>query len=120
MENGVYIAFLATSHFIVDVEKKKKLIRNSKSSHMGLIFSMVVSELTVIRKMLYDNMKKDTKNPETYNISPKLKELMNILSFIKCTDIYVIVIDCQTTAKFLLHFIKVNLKNNLIYSFSNY
>lgn len=72
-----------------------------------LILSIVLSELTVIRKMLYNEMKKDPTKPEMYNISPKLKGILKIVSAIMRSDICLISVERRTTAKYLFNFIKV-------------
>jgi len=74
--------------------------------------SLVLSEISLVRKLLYDYMKKIDINIESanclkHNISPKLKELMNILSNIKSTDSCLVFVDRRTTAKVLYHYIKV-------------
>lgn len=73
---------------------------------------MVLSELTIIRKMLSDFMKKDSTNIESpssifENASPKLQNLVEILSNINRSDICLVFVDRRTTAKILYHFIKV-------------
>jgi len=51
-------------------------------------------------------------NSLKYNVSPKLRELMNILSNIKYTDSCLIFVDRRTTAKILYHYITVCIKKN--------
>lgn len=79
---------------------------------------MVLSELTVIRKVMFDFMKKNSKDIESatslsINASPKLKELMKLLSKVQRTDICLVFVDRRTTAKILYHYIKVPSKNEV-------
>ncbi|XP_022180231.1 endoribonuclease dcr-1 isoform X3 [Myzus persicae] len=108
VDGGAYIAYLVTWHFMVEVEKKKKICTDVKKlTNM----SYVLSELTITRKMLYDYMNKHLfihKGHSTtlYNTSPKLKKLMELLSAIKVTDTCLVFVDRRTTAKILYHYIK--------------
>lgn len=73
---------------------------------------MILSELIIIRKLLYDYMKKDSKSIENplsivKNVSPKLTKLHNTLLKLKRTDLCLVFVDRRTTAKMLYHFIKV-------------
>lgn len=115
-DSGVYTAYLATWHYIIEVEKKKKICIDVEKR---LILSMVLSELTVIRKMLFDYMQ--SKIPSSMpiesatslqkNASPKLNQLMKILLSLKQTDACLVFVDRRTTAKILYHYIKVSFKN---------
>lgn len=87
-----------------------------------MILSMVLSELTVIRKVMFDFMKKDSKDIEnatslSMNASPKLKELMKLLSKVQRTDVCLVFVDRRTTAKILYHYIKVP-RINVVFSFT--
>lgn len=109
VDSGIYAAYLATWHYIIEIEKKKKICNDLE---IYTILSMVLSELTIIRKIMFDYMKKDSKNIESaasisMNASPKLKELMKLLSKIQCTDVCLVFVDRRTTAKILYHYIKV-------------
>ncbi|XP_027844608.1 endoribonuclease Dicer isoform X4 [Aphis gossypii] len=107
-DGGPYIAFLATWHFLVEIEKKRKICTDLKNH---TIMSMVLSEVTIIRKLVFDYMNKHSSinNGHTTtlnNVSPKLKKLMEILSTIKATDTCLVFVDRRTTAKILYHYIK--------------
>jgi len=78
-----------------------------------MILCMTLSEVTVIRKMLFDYMEKKFTNVESSlslftNASPKLKQLMQILTSIKRNDNCLVFVDRRTTAKVLYHYIKVS------------
>ncbi|XP_060881396.1 endoribonuclease Dicer-like isoform X5 [Metopolophium dirhodum] len=108
VDGGAYIAYLVTWHFMVEIEKKRKICTDAKRL---TIMSLVLSELTIIRKMLYDYMNKHSfihKGHSTtlHNTSPKLKKLIEILSSIKITDTCLVFVDRRTTAKILYHYIK--------------
>lgn len=108
-DSGVYVAYLATWHYIIEIEKKKKMCIDAEKL---MILSMVLSELTIIRKILFNFMKKNSANIESpssifKNASSKLQSLMKILSDIKRSDICLVFVDRRTTAKILYHFIKV-------------
>lgn len=118
MESGVYTAYLATWHYITDIEKKKKIC-NDIDKYM--IMSMALSEVTIIRKMLFDYMKKNFIHIESSlslhaNASPKLRQLIKLLSNIKRNDICLVFVDRRTTAKMLYHYIKVYYKTFKIYA----
>ncbi|XP_026808824.1 endoribonuclease Dicer-like isoform X3 [Rhopalosiphum maidis] len=107
-DGGAYIAYLATWHFLVEIEKKKKTCTDKKNL---TIMSLVLSELTIIRKMILDFMNKHSSIHKGHsttlnNTSPKLKKLMELLSVIKFTDTCLIFVDRRTTAKLLYHYIK--------------
>lgn len=109
MESGPYAGLLATWHYIVEVEKKKKICNDSEKS---IMLSMVLSELTIIRKAFYDFIVINSNNKDKSislinNASPKLKQLIQILSTIKRQDICLVFVDRRTTAKVLYHFLKV-------------
>jgi ERCC4-related helicase len=74
--------------------------------------TLVLSELTITRKMLYDYMNRHLfidKNHSTtlHNTSPKLKNLIDILTKLQITDTCLVFVDRRTTAKILYHYIKV-------------
>lgn len=120
VESGVYSAYLATWHYIIEIEKKKKICNDIDKL---MLMSMALSEVTIIRKMLFDYMNKNSIHIESSsslltNASPKLRQLMNHLSQIKRNDICLVFVDRRTTAKILYHYIKVyyeifkNIKKN--------
>lgn len=120
-DSGVYAAYLSTWHYILEVEKKKKTCNDI---NQFMLLSMTLSEITIVRKMLFDYMKKKTSNIENSlslinNASPKLKELMKILSSIERTDTCLVFVDRRTTAKMLYHYIQVHFENKLINSFKS-
>jgi len=76
------------------------------------ILYIVLSEITLIRKLLYDYMNKHAslhKDHTTtlHNVSPKLTKLMQHLSTLKSTDACLVFVDSRLTAKILYHYIKV-------------
>lgn len=94
---------------MVEIEKKRKICTDVKRL---TIMSLVLSELTITRKMLYDYMNIHTfiykgRSTTLLNTSPKLKKLIDILSSIKITDTCLVFVDRRTTAKILYHYIKV-------------
>jgi len=102
---------------MVEIEKKRKICTDAKRLS---IMSLVLSELTITRKMLYVYMNKHTfihKGHLTtlHNSSPKLKKLMEILSSIKSTDTCLVFVDRRTTAKILYHYIKVYNINDITF-----
>ncbi|XP_003240109.1 endoribonuclease dcr-1 isoform X4 [Acyrthosiphon pisum] len=108
VDGGAYIAYLVTWHFMVEIEKKRKICTDAKRL---TIMSLVLSELTITRKMLYDYMNKHLiihkgHSTKLHNTSPKLKKLIEILSSIKLTDTCLVFVDRRTTAKILYHYIK--------------
>jgi len=86
--------------------------RKYTSNNTKLVLKLAISELTVIRKMLYDYMNTltNTNNPipSANNASPKLIKFMEILSTMQNTDICLVTVDCVTTAKLLYHYIQVS------------
>jgi len=97
---------------MIDIEKKKKICTDIRKF---AILALVLSEVTVIRKILFDYMNKYSiihKGHSTTlnNVSPKMKKLMELLSYIKVTDTCLVFVDRRTTAKILYHYIKVYLK----------
>lgn len=78
-----------------------------------LINSMVLSELTVTQKKLFNYMIKHSTNVVENNsfllqyTSPKLQKLLGILTCLERTDTCLIFLDRCTTAKMLYHYIKV-------------
>lgn len=118
IESGVYSAYLATWHYITDIEKKKKLCTDIDKY---MLMSMALSEVTIIRKMLFDYMNKNFINVESSsslhaNASPKLRQLMKLLSNVKRNDICLVFVDRRTTAKMLYHYIKVYYETFKIYT----
>lgn len=118
IESGVYAAYLATWHYIIEIEKKKKICIDIDKY---MVMSMGLSEITIIRKMLFDYMKKNFIHLESSsslqtNASPKLRQLMKLLSNIKRNDICLVFVDRRTTAKMLYHYIKVYYKTFKIYT----
>ncbi|VVC42507.1 Hypothetical protein CINCED_3A023563 [Cinara cedri] len=125
MESGAYAAYLATWHYIIEVEKKKKLCKDTEKSLMLLV---VMSELTLIRKAFYDFIKLNSMSENCSSIlmsencssilmsnaSPKLKLLVDILKSIQRTDICLIFVDRRTSAKVLYHFIKNLVHDNFL------
>lgn len=118
LDSGVYTAYLATWHYIIEVEKKKKICIDLEKR---LILSMVLSELTIIRKMLFDYMQCriqqfsipiESASSLQKSASPKLNQLMKILLSLKRTDVCLVFVDRRTTAKILYHYIKVSFKTN--------
>ncbi|XP_026819706.1 endoribonuclease Dicer-like [Rhopalosiphum maidis] len=108
VDGGPYIAFLATWHFLVEIEKKKKICHDMNK--LSILY-IVLSEVTLIRKLLYDYMNKHASlhNDHTTtlnNVSPKLTKLMQHLSTLKSTDACLIFVDSRSTAKILYHYIK--------------
>lgn len=105
---------MATWHYIVEIEKKKKLFYNDTDKYKLLL--TVLSEITIIRKIMFNYMAKnsthivedDGQSLIKYT-SPKLKKLMNILSHLERTDTCLVFVDRRTTAKILYHYIKVSL-----------
>uniref|UniRef100_A0A2H8TDA5 Endoribonuclease Dicer n=1 Tax=Melanaphis sacchari TaxID=742174 RepID=A0A2H8TDA5_9HEMI len=118
IDGGAYIAYLATWHFLIEIEKRKKACTDTKNL---TIISLVLSELTIIRKMVFDYMNKHSTiykghSTTVNNTSPKLKKLMELLSTLKIRDTCLVFVDRRTTAKILYHYIKdfileYNLKN---------
>lgn len=77
-----------------------------------MILSWALTEITIIRKMFFDYMIKHEKNIESAsslheNSSSKLKNLMIILTGLKCKDSCLVFVDRRTTAKLVYHYIKV-------------
>ncbi|XP_050534312.1 endoribonuclease Dicer-like isoform X2 [Daktulosphaira vitifoliae] len=108
LDSGTYIGFLATWHYIIEIEKKKKL---SEDGDKFIIFSLVLSELVIIRKLFSDYIKKHSKSTEgslalIENSSPKLLKLISFLKNVKRDDSCLIFVDRRSTAKLLYHFIK--------------
>lgn len=108
-DSGIYVAYLSTWHYIIEIEKRKKICFDAAKI---MILSMVLSELTTIRKILFNFMKNYSTNIESpssilKNASPKLQLLMKILSDIKRSDICLVFVERRITAKILYHFIKV-------------
>lgn len=94
---------------MVEIEKKKK---SCTDMHKFFIMSAVLSELTVIRKTIFDYMNNHTTIHEgrpsiLSNISPKLQKLLDILLNITVNDTCLVFVDRRTTAKILYHYIKV-------------
>jgi len=107
-DNGSYMSYLSTWHYIIEIEKKKKICSNMDKY---MLLTMALSEVTIIRKMLFDCMEKKSKNISLLNnSSPKLRELMNILASIFRTDVCLVFVDRRSTAKMLYHYIKVSFK----------
>lgn len=107
---------------MVEIEQHKKQCQDGMNNHKYLMLSKVLSELTIIRKMLEDYMKEDSSNIESpsslfKNASPKLRELMKILSSINRIDNCLVFVNNQTTATFLFHYIQVffKLKNMCVF-----
>jgi hypothetical protein len=73
------------------------------------ILYMVLSEITLIRKLLNDYMNKHAKDHTTtlHSVSPKLTKLMQHLTTLKSTDACLVFVDSRLTAKMLYHYIKV-------------
>lgn len=91
------------------MEKSKKICNDATK---GAMLTLVLSELTIIRKAFANYIKSNSMNNKgslslISNASPKLQELIKILNGIKCTDICLVFVDRRTTAKILYHFIKV-------------
>lgn len=112
MDSGVYIAYLATWHYIIEIEKNKKLCCDVTKY---TILSLALSEITIIRKMFYDYLIKYDQNIESAsalheNSSSKLQNLMKIISGLKRTDSCLVFVDRRTTAKLLYHYIEVYFK----------
>lgn len=112
MECGVYVAYLSTWHYTIEIEKHKRLCNDSTKF---FILSLALTEITIIRKCLYDYMLQNDKVVESAsslknNTSPKIKELMKILSSINRSDSCLIFVDRRTTAKLLYHYITVSFK----------
>lgn len=89
------------------------------------MLSTVLSELTIIRKMLYDYIIKDSPVIESRtsvfnNTSPKLKELMKILSHLERNENCLVYVNHQTTAKLLYHYIKVHFNILKLYLYLNF
>ncbi|XP_025190355.1 endoribonuclease Dicer-like [Melanaphis sacchari] len=108
IDGGPYIAYVATWHFLVEVEKKKKTCIDDNKC---LILSLILSEITIIRKMLFDYMNKHASIHKNHsitlnNVSPKVKQLMQHLLTLKTTDACLIFVERRTTAKYLYHYIK--------------
>lgn len=103
---------MATWHYIVEIEKSKKLYYNDNDKFAFLL--MVLSELTITRKMMFNYMAKNSTQivencPPLINYtSPKLKKLMDILSHLESTDTCLVFVDRRTTAKMLYHYIMVS------------
>lgn len=93
---------------MVEIEKINKVIWNylEKCS----VFVWVASEITIIQKMLYDYMCKQShgNNLTILNdVSPKLVQLMQHLSTLKNTDACLVFVERQTNAKILYNYIQV-------------
>jgi len=89
--------------------KKQKKCKDGKRYN---IMSLALSELTIIRKMLYDYMNKHSiihkgQSATLQHVSPKVKKLMEILSALKATDACLVFVTRRTTVKTLCHYIKV-------------
>jgi len=98
------------------IEKQQKSCNDVKTSD---IMYLVLSELTIIRKMLCDYMNKHLvihKDQSTtlQHVSPKVKKLMEILSALKATDACLVFVSRKTTAKTLCHYINVCIKRIMI------
>lgn len=93
---------------MVEIEKINEVTWNYLKK--CTIFVWVASEITIIRKMLYDYMYKHSlENNSTIlnDVSPKLVQLMQHLSTLKSTDACLVFVKCQTNAKILYNYIKV-------------
>jgi len=109
-DGGAYIAYLTSLHFIMEILKKQKICKDVNKS---IIISLVLSELTIIRKMLYNYMNKHSiihKDHSTslQQVSPKVKNLMENLSTLKATDACLVFVSRRTTAKTLCQYINVH------------
>lgn len=105
----MYVAYLASWHYIIEIEKKKKLCSDLDKY---MVMSLALSEMTVIRKMIHDYMAKNSKHAEgptslLINASSKLKTLMQLLLTIKRSDVCLVFVDRRTTAKIIYHYINV-------------
>ncbi|XP_050430735.1 endoribonuclease dcr-1 isoform X3 [Adelges cooleyi] len=108
LDSGVYIGYLATWHYIIELEKKKKL---SEDMDKYTMLSCVLSQLIITRKLFLNHMLKNSKNIENLstlkqNASPKLVQFMALLDSVERTDSCLVFVDRRTTAKLLYHFIK--------------
>lgn len=94
---------------MIEIENKQKICKDVEKSY---IMSLALSELTIIRKMLYDYMNKHSIIYEDHsttlqNVSSKVKNLMEYLSTLKSTDSCLVFVLRQTTAKMLCYYINV-------------
>jgi len=94
----------------MEIEKKQK--KYNKDDERSYIMSLALSELTIIRKILYDYMNKHSIMHEGHsttlqNVSSKVKKLMESLSTLKSTDSCLVFVLRRTTAKILYHYINV-------------
>lgn len=83
----------------------------SNTSREFALLSMVLSELIIIRKLLLESMEENSRNNGVHslcnNVSSKLKHLLQILTKIEISDICLILVNDQITAKILYHYIIV-------------
>lgn len=105
----MFAGYLVIRHYIVELERKKKL---SKDVGQYENFSMVLSELTILRKILFDHMTKDSINIDSpiflyNNVSSKLQNFIKIIVLLKRSDVCLVFVDRRTTAKMLCHYIMV-------------
>jgi len=112
-ENGSYVGYLATWHYLIAIIAMKKHYQHENTSdNAKLIFKLAMSEFAIIRKMLHDHLNSfsNTKTPlpAINNTSSKLIKFMEILSTIKSSDICLVIVDCEVTSKLLYHYIQVS------------
>lgn len=94
------------------MEKHKQLY--SKGLEEFQLLCLAISEMTIVRKMLYHIIQQKTAIGERwldlFNFgSPKLKQLLEILTNIKSSDVCLILVKDQISANILYHFINVRI-----------
>lgn len=110
----MYVGFLATWHYIIEILKMENLYEKEEHTfcNIKLLLSLTLSEIIVIRKMLYDYINSLLNTERSLDIiknaSPKLTEFIKIMSTLKRTDKCLVIVDCNLTAKCLYHYIKVS------------
>lgn len=97
---------------MVEIEEHKQLF--SKSPEEIQLLCLALSEMTIVRKMFYDCLQKtdvvEEKLIDSFNYSsPKLKQLLNVLSNVKPSDVCLILVNDQISAKILYHYINVRI-----------